>query len=377
MNVDDKPDMGSRIHQVMQGDESSLLGMFLYPLSKIYGCAVRVRTGLYANNVLKKRTLPCTVISIGNITAGGTGKTPMAVKTADFIRDLGYKAALLSRGYKGDAEKCGGIVSDRNGILMGPETAGDEPVMMAEKLDDVPVLVGADRYASGMLAMDRFKPDVIILDDGFQHIRLHRDINLLLLDCKKPFGNGHMLPRGCLREPISALSRADAVVLTRSETVSDIQREERVNQIREMLPGKSIFTTIHSPFISTPSSGDLEDLNGRSVYGFSGLADNDGFKETLKQLGCSLTGFRGFPDHYKYTKGDLKEIISFAEEAGADCIVTTEKDHVKAGKLISWPMGIVVVGIDISFGDEEISFKAFLEDRLNRICKVPKVPKMR
>ncbi len=190
---------------------------FLFVISLLYGGVVKLREFFYKKKMLKSERLPCKVISVGNVTVGGTGKTPMTIYVAELLNRLGYKVAILSRGYKGGAEKTGGIVSDGRTIFMEPDMSGDEPFMLAAKLKNTPVIVGKNRFEAGMLAIKKFKPDIIVLDDAFQHLKLVRDINLVLSDCRRPFGNTHMLPRGTLREPLSALLRGDAFILTRSD----------------------------------------------------------------------------------------------------------------------------------------------------------------
>ncbi|HDL07382.1 MAG TPA: tetraacyldisaccharide 4'-kinase, partial [Desulfobacteraceae bacterium] len=174
-------------------------GTILFVLSLIYGSIIRLRRIFYEKKILLPKKLPCKTISIGNLTVGGTGKTPMTIHVAHLVEKLGYKTAVISRGYKGKAEKNGGIVSDGRTIFMGQDEAGDEPFMMATKLKKVPVIVGQNRFEMGMLALKEFKPDVIIFDDAFQHLRLTRDIDLVLIDSIDPFGNKHLLPRGILR----------------------------------------------------------------------------------------------------------------------------------------------------------------------------------
>ncbi len=186
-------------------------------VSYAYGFLMRARARLYQDGILAARRLPCRVVSIGNITAGGTGKTPMTIRVAKMIRDQGYRVAVISRGYRGRLEKRGGIVSDGSTILVGPRDAGDEPYLMASLLEGIPVVVGSRRYEAGLLTVAHFRPHVIVLDDAFQHLRLQRDLNILLLDSRAPFGNGHVLPRGRLREPLRALGRAHVFVLTRCQ----------------------------------------------------------------------------------------------------------------------------------------------------------------
>ena len=197
---------------------SSLLSLetALLVLSLAYGVVIRIRARLYAAGVLPSKALLCRVISVGNIIAGGTGKTPMTIFVAQLLRDKGQRVVVLSRGYRGSMEASGGIVSDGERIFKGPDEAGDEPYLMARVLKGIPVVVGKRRYEAGMMAIARFQPDVIVLDDAFQHLRLKRDLDLVLLDCRSPWGNGYLLPRGLLREPLSALRRAHAIIFTRS-----------------------------------------------------------------------------------------------------------------------------------------------------------------
>ena len=220
------------------------LNLLLTLLSKAYGAGVRLRRDGYALGFLKSRKLPCTVISIGNLTTGGTGKTPMAIYVAERVRRLGYRVAVISRGYKGASEKSGGIVSDGNTILMDPNTAGDEPFLLAASLKGIPVLVGHDRYQSGMHAINRFQTEVVILDDAFQHLALFRDLNLLLLDSSIPFGNGHLLPRGTLREPASTLRFSDALIMTRSP-------QPFCSHLEPWAMNRPVFCAIHEPYFSS------------------------------------------------------------------------------------------------------------------------------
>ena len=190
-----------KIESVIMSDDNNGNGCFLLLLSmasKVYGGAVKLRRTFYKKSVFKSKKLSRPVISIGNITAGGTGKTPMTIYVANVINALGYNVAVVSRGYKGKAETKGGIVSDGETLLMTPEISGDEPYMMAAKLKDVPVIVGKNRFKAGRLAIGKFAPDIILLDDGFQHLKLERGLDLVLLDCRKPLGNGHLLPRGMM-----------------------------------------------------------------------------------------------------------------------------------------------------------------------------------
>jgi tetraacyldisaccharide 4'-kinase len=207
------PTLRKRIEIVIhseKADSPGLLALLLYGVSTVYGAAQKIRATGHRHNLLQSKSLPCRVIAIGNITAGGTGKTPMTIYLARELQQSGKRVAVVSRGYKGAAEKGGGIVSDGQNVLMDAGRAGDEPLLIASRLKGIPVVVGKNRYEAGMLAIREFQPEIIVLDDAYQHLKLKRDINLVLLDHDRPFGNSHLLPRGILREPPDALARADA-----------------------------------------------------------------------------------------------------------------------------------------------------------------------
>ncbi len=348
--------------------------------SKIYGGAVTLRQKLYQKGVVKSRRLPCIVISVGNLSVGGTGKTPMTIYLANLIQDLGYKAVVISRGYRGRAEKAGGIVSDGQVLLMGPEAAGDEPYMMAAKLKNVPVIVGKNRWEAGMLAVRMFQPDVLVLDDAFQHLRLGRDLDLVLLDCRRPFGNGHMLPRGIMREPVSALSRADALILTRSDVVPDAKKVLQGIKYGYLTADKPVFKAFHVPYVHKVIKGESsifdqksqnvsicrpEFLKGRKAFVFSGLADNGDFHRTVQGLDCFVSGSMEFSDHHPYSGVDIENIFQSARKANADCLVTTEKDYVRISYRNTYPVDLVVLGIEITFGDDNDAFYMFIQSKLN------------
>lgn len=351
----------------------------LSAMSKVYGGAVKLRETLYKHEFLASRGLPCAVVSVGNLTVGGTGKTPMTIYMAKLVRRLGLRAVVISRGYKGGAEKTGGIVSDGRRIFMAPGTAGDEPLMMASELEGVPVIVGRNRYASGMLAVNEFNPDVLVLDDAFQHLKLHRDIDLILLDGRDPFGNGHLLPRGVLREPLSALLRGDALILTRSDfMVSDLP--VKLGRIARERP---VFESFHIPKRCRaiteknagahvvglpPSDDDFRLLKGNSVFVFSGIAGNSDFRKTVQDLGCHVSGFLDFPDHHPYSGMDFGTILRSARNANAEFLVTTEKDYFRIADRSKLPKNLMVIGIEVSFGKDETRFTEYIKDRLEALC---------
>jgi len=361
---------------------SVLMKPFLFAISIVYGGLVKLREALYKKGFLQSKRLPCPVVSIGNITVGGTGKTPMTLYVAELIRRFGYKVAIVSRGYKGKAEKTGGIVHDGRIICMEPDQAGDEPFMMAKRLRSVPVIVGKDRFRAGMLAVKEFNPDVVLLDDGFQHLRLYRDIDLVLLDFSSPFGNGNLLPRGILREPASSLSRADALILTRSDSAPGSIKANLVDRLMYLSQKRSVYITFHAPYIFkvVKAAGDIEHIDlsksrdwnseiikGRNVFAFSGIARNEDFIHTVESFGCNVSGFAGFSDHHKYSDEDINKILRSAKNAGAEIVCTTEKDYARMGHSKSWPIDLVIIGIEIAFGDDEAAFNSYIHNRLSEL----------
>ncbi len=245
------------------------LALLLHCMSIFYGAAQRLRATSYQHRVIPSRELPCKVISIGNITVGGTGKTPMTIYVATEIKRAGFNVVIVSRGYKGRAEKHGGIVSDGRRIYMDADQAGDEPYMIACRLNDIPVVVGKDRFAAGMLAIDKFQPDVIVLDDAFQHLKLKRDLDLVLLDHRRPFGNTHLLPRGVLREPVSSLARGAACILTRCRSGAEEAALSSSAQIQMLVPGIPVFTSSYVPYWYVVREGGARIVRGGAGYFFS------------------------------------------------------------------------------------------------------------
>ena len=348
----------------------------LYLFSIVYHGLIKFRAASYKRSIIKSKRLPCKVISIGNITVGGTGKTPMTLYIAKLVQRLDYKVVVISRGYKGGLEKTGGVVSDGKKIFMGPEEAGDEPFMMAGRLKGIPVIIGKDRFEAGKLAVRKFNPDVIVLDDAFQHLKLKRDINLVLLDAKCPFGNSYLLPRGILREPLSSLFRSDALILTRFDFKKMKVSYTEFSQLTHAVP---VFRTSHVPYIykvekETRVPFDCVSINSplncfeflkdRSVYAFAGIARNKDFLCSVESFNCNISGFIEFDDHHRYSDNDLKRILSLAEKANVEFLITTEKDYARIAHRIKWPFDLMVVGVEICFGSDDKIFSDFLKERL-------------
>lgn len=364
----------------MNGDvriKASLLSIFLWLVSLVYGLIIRFRIALYSWGILTKRNLPCFVISIGNITVGGTGKTPMTIYIAKMLEHQGYNVAIISRGYKGDAEDKGGIISDGKTLLMDVHAAGDEPLMMAVRLKNIPVLAGKRRFDMGMIAKRKFNCDIIVLDDGFQHLKLKRDIDIVLLESRYPLGNSFMLPRGTLREPVHGLNRADAFIMTRSD-----QTEKPIDpSIEDYLTERPVYKSYHTPYYFKVDKGsvlplkeittyhvsnDFTEFENHTVLAFSGIAKNHYFKNTIERMGFFISDFMDYPDHYPYSKKDLDHIVLKANQLNIDSVITTEKDYMRIYRHLPLPINLFVVGVKITFEDET-AFRAFIKEKLESI----------
>ena len=307
------------------GTVDLLLLSFLTLLSFPYELVIRLRAYVYGAGILTSRRLPRPVISVGNLTVGGTGKTPAVAMLAKYFIARGKRVAVLSRGYKGTLRGKEGIVSDGAAMFLTSEEAGDEPFLLADTVPGLAVVVGADRYRAGLLAMERLAPDIFILDDGFQHLRLQRDLNILLLDSRRPFGNGRTLPAGLLREPRSAAERADLVIYTRCSSGEET----------DCFPGKPACRAFHHLTGVTRLQGGevspLAILRGMRGVAFAGIADPVPFFRDLEDEGLTLAAVLPFPDHCRYGEAEVDEILNAAVSCGADYLVTTEKDGVKLG----------------------------------------------
>ncbi len=318
----------SAIEAAMHGKKRGAAHALLSPLSVLFGAGVAVRGLMYKSGLLKTKTLPCKVISIGNITVGGTGKTPMTIFTAERLKYLGFSVAVLSRGYKRSTTGVQ-IVSDKKDVLLGAKEAGDEPNLMANRLSGTPVVVGAKRYEAGLEIIERFAPDVILLDDAFQHIRLKRDINILLIDSALGFGSGRLLPAGILREPVSAAHRADIIMIKGGKL-----RPEDRKQIAHLKKTEFNFSYNVEDFTKIDSGSLLEaDINQNvRVLALAALANPGSFVSTIEGTGLTVGKEWFYRDHHNYSQTDLNDIIEAA--SGLDAIITTEKDAVKLKVLL-------------------------------------------
>jgi len=340
---------------------------FLYPLSLLYGMAVRIRNTLYERSLIKSQALPRPVVAIGNITVGGTGKTPLVMETVRLLMERGRRPAVLSRGYGGRRRAPVNIVSDGKRILMDPEEAGDEPVLLARRLPDVPVLVGPSRWRAGLEAIDRFGADCLVLDDAMQHRQLHRDVNIVLIDGQRGVGNGLLLPAGPLREPITSLKGADVVILTGSAEGSS-PRSLRDLIGRSVLPSTPVLyarpTTVALLAGGSEETAAPETLRGEKICAFCGIASPGGFRRTVEALGGVVVSFLAFGDHHPYKEDDCRLIEAAARERGATMIVTTEKDIVKLYRFPAFIRNIHILRIRLDLGGDLAAFEAILGGKL-------------
>ena len=321
-------------------------------VSVFYGLGQRMRARLYRHKIFQSRRLNCRVISIGNLTMGGTGKTPTVMMVADTLRRKGFKPAILSRGYGGQSGESVNVVNDGQQTLLSPEVAGDEPVMMARRLKDVPVLTGRVRYETGKYAIEHFGADVLILDDGYQHLPLHRDLNILLCDATRPFGNGVVFPAGELREPLSAMDRANVICLTRCGGDStDRVDGSNIKRVPVVKTGMRVQSVIE---LSSGKEMEIEIVQDKPAAAFCGIAHPLDFFRTLEQVPVQIVSQNHFPDHHDYSSDELQEIERQAKQAEATMIVTTEKDAVKLkGHTFDLPVFAVRIALEILEGQEE------------------------
>ncbi len=357
------------VHLISQEEESFWQKIYLAPLALpafFYKQAVTIRLLLYSLGLKQVRSLPLKVISVGNISVGGTGKTPLVMGLAEILQQNSYPISIISRGYKGNYKTKIFLVADQEKILAQPEQCGDEPYLLAKKLPGIPIVVGKDRYLCGLYAWQNFKSEILILDDGFQYLSLKRDLNLLLLDSTLPFGNGWLLPRGLLREPINEIKRADAIILTKAGQSGNIlELKEKLLKIKKEL---AVFATDYVPCSLLMDDGKVyspEFLREKKVLAFCGIGRPQSFKETLLKLEPQSLEMEVFPDHHRYREKDWQRLMAKAQEIKADILITTEKDEVRLPKFArgTIPLGILSIR-HVFLNNDGISFKEFLFSKL-------------
>lgn len=363
------------------GVRAALLRGLLYLLSLVYARLVQLRLFLYRKRVFRERALGCLVISIGNLTVGGTGKTPIVEKFARALEAGGRRVAILSRGYKsvakpskrslldrlrGVAPDPPRVVSDGKSLLLDSLTAGDEPYMLAKNLKDVVVLVDKDRVKSGLHAIREMKADTLLLDDGLQYLHLKHRLDIVLVDRQAPFGNEFLLPRGTLREPPRNLRRASYIFITKS---TGEPNDELIARIRRYNRTAEIIECAHQPlFLQDVYTGEqlpLERLANTYIGSFCGIAAPESFEDGLRKLGAKLELTKRFADHHRYSEAELQSFIARCIRRDVDMIVTTEKDAVRFPRLTKPEVPIYFLRVEILI----LSGHESWEHCVARICK--------
>ena len=364
-----------------RGFRAAILRTFLYTLSLIYERVVQLRLFLYRKRILRERALGCLVISIGNLTVGGTGKTPIVEKFARALQKGGRRVAILSRGYKsvpgrrkrGFLDRIRGIdthpprvVSDGDSLLLDSLTAGDEPYMLANNLKNVVVLVDKDRVKSGLFAIEKMGADTLLLDDGLQYLHLKHRLDIVLVDRQAPFGNEFLLPRGTLREPPRNLRRASYIFITKSTGASNeklIARIRRFNRTAEII--ECAHKPLHLQDVVTGKIAPLEKLDGAYIGSLCGIAAPESFENGLKDLKAKVEIAKRYIDHHRYSETEIQSFINRCLRRDLEMIVTTEKDAVRFPRLTKTEVPIYFLRVEI----EILSGHESWEHCVNRICK--------
>jgi tetraacyldisaccharide 4'-kinase len=312
-----------------------------------YGWAVRLRDVFYRLGWRASQRAAVPVVSVGNLTVGGTGKTPCVEFVARFYRQRDRRVAVLSRGYG------------------GPESGGrnDEALVLEENLPDVPHLQGADRVALAQVAVEELESEVLVLDDGFQHRRLARDLDVVLIDATNPWGHGYLLPRGLLREPANSLKRAGVVVLTRCDQATADELNRLRQRVGRMTAGVPLVETTHQPagLVNGEREASLDELHGRPIAALCGIGNSEAFRRTLRDLGAEAVAFRAYPDHHAYRREDVDDLQAWARPLGKEAVVvTTQKDLVKLRlpRLGTCPLWALRIRLNVEVGRDA------LEERL-------------
>jgi tetraacyldisaccharide 4'-kinase len=353
----------------------------LFGSSKFFQVAVKIHRWLINVRIFRDKTLGVQVIAIGNLTLGGTGKTPVVEKFARELRDAGRNVAILSRGYRSkpppfhvwllnkilfrEDQNPPRVVSDGKSLLLDSEMAGDEPYMLASNLKDVVVLVDKDRVKSGRYAIEKFGCDTLLLDDGFQYWRLRgRRHDVVLVDRQQPFGNEHLFPRGTLREPHSHLARAHTIFITKS----DGNTSELRARISKLNSTAAVIECIHSPLyfedVFTGEQAGLDFLRGKKVASLSGIAQPEGFEQMLVKLGGELVYSKRFADHHRFTQQEILNTINRGKKRAAEIIITTQKDAVRFPKIDRRDLPIYFMRVEIKIVAGANDFR----DCVRKIC---------
>jgi tetraacyldisaccharide 4'-kinase len=363
------------LQEAWHGRASPVVRAGLSAVAAAYRAALTARSASYRIGLLSTRGLPVPVISVGNVTVGGSGKTPLTEVVALALREMGARPAIISRGY-GRRTRGVRIVADDGGLRLGARDGGDEPVLLAERLPGVPIVVGESRYDAGAVAVGTCGAGALVLDDGFQHMTLYKDLEIVVVSGSGPWGNGRLFPRGSLREPLSALKRAGLVVVTNPPTAASMS--DIAHTLRRRGSSAAVLSGVYRP--TALRRGDHvrpeapEALRGRKVLLLAGLAAPGGFVSTAESLGAEMAGLAEFPDHHWYTPGDLARVAARVRETGAEAVLTTEKDWVR---LRGMPVGDVpfwVLSVRLDMGPDGAALGEVLGETLRRATVGRRMP---
>ena len=371
------------IYQIAYGPDTPFMGWLLLAvlrgMSYLYEFGVCCKLSMYESGLLKKEKLKCCVISIGNITVGGTGKTPTAQKMAAIIKSMGYRVVILNRGYRSHWGKELGVVSDGNKIFMTAYEAGDEAYLMAKTLPGIPVIIGKNRAVTGRYAVEKMHAEVIIMDDGYQHWQLERDLDVVLVDTLNMFGNGYVLPRGTLREPLQNLVRGDLFLLTKTDQSSRLSRMQLRNTIAKYNEGAPVVESVHHPknFVEiadwykgiSENIKDLEELRGKDVMVFSAIGNPSSFEQTLSSIGLNILEAVRYPDHHDYGMLEMQYNNERASSLKAVAMVVTAKDAVKIPTEFIYSareIPLYILNMDICITEGMDKFKEYIENAITK-----------
>lgn len=336
-----------------------------YLLSQLYALITRLRILLYKRGVLVSHQLKHPVVSVGNLTVGGTGKTPLTIFLATTLKQAGYQPIVLTRGYKRRSKDPVLAVSDGRKILCNPQDSGDEPYLLATKLSGVPVIVAKNRYAGGRSVEEQYQKVIHLLDDGYQHLQLKRDLNILVLDATEPFGGSQLLPLGKLREPLSAIRRADAIVISRAHMLADFDELElRIRKWNKVAPISYFHHDVTAIFDAKKTSDRFltRDFVGKRVIAMAAIGNPQVFLHDLAHYQMEIADQFLFRDHHDLSQAELDRVLQRATETNADAIITTEKDAVRLQKLDFREGRILVLQIAFVPQDETVYKSQFLEE---------------
>jgi tetraacyldisaccharide 4'-kinase len=368
------------IYDRAEGAAATGYGTVLHGLSYIFAGIVRTRFFLYDNRLFRDTPLGCKVVVVGNLTVGGTGKTPVVEKMARSLAKRGRKVAILSRGYKSKSDSLPrkfkrwltqgekpepAVVSDGKNILLPCDIAGDEPYMLARNLlpEGVVVVVNRDRVEAGAYAVRKFGVDTIILDDGLQYLPLRGQINLLLVDKNNPFGNRRLLPRGILREPVRNLRRGSYIFITKSDGKPDPELRAEIEKYKH--PSAGVIECAHKPkclrSVDHKVEYPLNHLKGRRVAAFSGIATPERFEAFLRDHGAQIVYNRRFLDHHWFDAEDIDEVLDGAKDAGAELVLTTEKDAVRLPDELKTDVPLLYLRLEVEILDAHDTFDAAVD----------------